>query len=124
MSWTVTAAPAPDALAHPGAWAVHGASAVSHAVDRANWGHTDAAWTARALLTRLHEQTYAQRLVLVATAADGLGRADAVVGFAELTMPNQGNDHAAYLDVFVHPEHRGAGAGPALLAAGEALADR
>ena len=72
----------------PDAWAVHGMAAVSHAVDGALWGHTDIAFSARYLLARLGEQTYARRSFLVATRPDGVGDADAVVGYASVIMPN------------------------------------
>lgn len=120
-TWTITAAPAPADLDDPEAWALHGMAAASHAVDDALWGHTDTAFAARYLLARLGEQTYARRTFLVATPAGGLGDPDAVVGFASVIMPNQGNDHAGFVDVAVHPDHRGAGVGAALLAEGERL---
>ena len=72
MRWTTTPAPTPGDpadLAGPEAWGVHGAAAVSHAVDLDHWGHTDVSCTARYLATRLREQTYAARTWLVATAA-------------------------------------------------------
>jgi GNAT superfamily N-acetyltransferase len=121
-TWTITSAPAPATLDHPDAWAVRGAAAVSHAADLALWGHTDTALSARYLLSRLHEQTYARRTYLVATAGDRVGDADGVVGLAMVVMPTTGNDHAAFVEVLVHPEHRRRGAGRALLAEGQRLA--
>ena len=101
---------------------MHGAAAVSHAADLALWGHTDTALSARYLLSRLREQTYARRTYLVATGAGVVGDADGVVGLATVIMPTTGNDHAAFVEVLVHPEHRRRGAGRALLAEGERLA--
>lgn len=121
-TWAITPAPAPDSLDHPDAWAVHGAAAVSHTVDLDHYGHTDVAYSARYLLARLHEQTYAHRTWLVATDPEGVGTADAVRGLAMVILPAQGNDHAAYVDVLVHPQHRGRGIGSALLEAGEHIA--
>lgn len=120
-TWTVTPAPTPTSLDDPEAWALHGMAAVSHAVDGALWGHTDTAFSARYLLARLGERTYARRTFLVATAPDRVGDPDAVVGYAPVIMPNQGNDHAGFVDVVVHPAHRGAGVGTALLTEGERL---
>ena len=121
-TWDITPAPAPATLDDPEAWALHGAAAVSHAVDLDHYGHTDIAYSARYLLARLREQTYARRTWLVATEPDGAGRADAVRGLAMAILPAQGNDHAAFVDVMVHPEHRGRGIGSALVEAGERLA--
>jgi GNAT superfamily N-acetyltransferase len=121
-TWAITPVPAPATLDDPDAWALHGAAAVSHAVDLDHYGHTDIAYSARYLLARLHEQTYARRTWLVATEPEGVGRADAVRGLAMVVLPAQGNDHAAFVDVLVHPEHRGHGIGSALVEIGERLA--
>lgn len=120
-SWTVTPAPMPATLEVPEAWALHGMATVSRAADQALWGHTDTAFSARHLLSRLSEQTYSRRVFLVATPPDGVGDATAVIGFAAVILPNQGNDHAGFVDVVVHPAHRTRGAGTALLAEGERL---
>ncbi len=121
-TWTITAARAPETLDHPDAWAVRGAASVSHAADLALWGHTDTAFSARYLLSRLREQSYARRTYLVATPGDRVGDADGVVGLATVIMPTTGNDHAAFVEVLVHPEHRRRAAGRALLAEGQRLA--
>lgn len=120
-TWTVTSAPRPESLDDPDAWALHGMAAVSHAADEALWGHTDLAFSARYLHTRLGEQTYSRRIFLVATAPDGVGDQSAVVGHASVIMPTQGNDHAGFVEVVVHPEHRGHGVGATLMAECERL---
>ncbi|MDO8106282.1 GNAT family N-acetyltransferase [Isoptericola sp. b441] len=119
---TVLTAPTPTALDDPDAWALHGAAAVSRAVKLEHWGDADTAVTAQALLARQREQRYATRVCLVATDPGREGDADNVLGKALLTLPSQGNDHAAVLDVSVHPAARRRGVGSALLARGEALA--
>lgn len=120
-TWTITAAPAAATVDDPDAWAAHGAAAVSHAVDLANFGHTDVAYSARHILSRLREQTYATRIWLVAT-PNGHTTADEVVGVASVIMPRTDNDHLAHVDVVVHPEHRRKGVGTALMDRAEELA--
>ncbi|MCL3861772.1 GNAT family N-acetyltransferase [Actinotalea sp. K2] len=124
-AWTITRAPVPPTLDHPDAWALHGAVAVGLAVDRASWGYDDIAYTAQYLVTKLREQEYATRLRLVATPADLDGRtpsAQDVVGTAHVIMPRRGNEHLVEYSLVVHPEHRRAGAGRALLAEVERIA--
>ncbi len=113
-TWTITTASVPDTLDHPEAWAAHGAAAVDVAANLEAWGRTDLADSAQVLLSRLRNQTYTAKSLLVATAPDGVGRAEQVVGQAHVELPRDGNDHAAYVHLLVHPEHRRRGVGTAL----------
>ena len=122
-TWIITSAPAPDSLDHEDAWAVHGASRVSFAVDQDNYGHDDVAYSARYLLTKLHQKDYSRRDLLVATPADATRPGqDDVVGWARTIAPHEGNEHLLWCELVVHPEHRRRGAGTALLEAAESLA--
>jgi GNAT superfamily N-acetyltransferase len=121
-AWTITPVPVAPDLDHPDAWGVHGAAAVSAALDLDRWGHTDTARTAQAVLTGVREQTYVRRVRLVATAADAPRAADTVVGLGSADLPLVGNTHYAELDVTVHPDLRDSGLADTLLEAVEAAA--
>lgn len=126
--WHISTAPVPASLDDPDAWALHGSAAVSLASDLDLWGIDDLAYTARYMLARMNEREYAERIRLVAT-AEHPGTSplppEAVLGTAYLIMPTQSNEHLTYLELVVHPAHRGRGIGSALLAEVERLtADR
>lgn len=114
--WNVAAAPLPADLDDPAAWAVHGCAAVSRAVDQVVYGHPDLAYTSRSVLTWLANQAYATRRLLVVADDE---RPDAVLGTSLVTMPREGNEHLAYVELRVHPAHRRRGVGTALLRASE-----
>ena len=123
--WHVTPAPVPASLDAPEAWALHGAAEVSRATELEHWGTDDLAYTARYMLARLHERTYAARTRLVATDTDpstGALPADSVVGSAYMIMPTRSNQHLCHLELNVHPKHQGLGVGTALLEEVERLA--
>ncbi len=119
--WTVTAPPLPSGLDHPDAWAVRGCADVSRAVDEVVYGHPDLAYTPRNVLTWLANQAYSTRRLLVVT--DGTHpdgpHPDAVLGTALLTLPRQGNEHLAYVELRVRPGARRRGVGTALVRAAE-----
>ena len=124
-TWHVTAAPVPESLDAPEAWALHGAAEVSRATELERWGTDDLAYTARYMLARLNERTYATRIRLVATDTDpGTGTlpAGSVIGTAYLIMPTRSNAHLCHLELTVHPRHQGLGVGTALLQEVERLA--
>jgi GNAT superfamily N-acetyltransferase len=118
-AWSVHLAPVPDSLDAPEAWGVHGAADVSSASDRALYGHDDLAYSARYLLTKLREQAYATRVLLVAVPAGASPDRESVAGFARLILPLHDNEHLAYAQVTVRPDRRRRGAGRALLEAAE-----
>ena len=126
VRWTVQAVEVPPSLDHPAAWAVIGSAEAVIASEVARWGHADLAVTAHEMLAKLQTQQYATkvRLVAVAPPVDPGARRQPrdVAGTALLSMPRQSNEHLAFIDVTVHPDHRGSGAGSLLLADAERLA--
>lgn len=120
-TWTLTEVD-PTPADQPLPWGVLGMERVSRACERELWGYEDNAYSAPWLASRLREQTYVRRVYLVATAAERVGEADAVVGFGVALMPAEGNDHLAELELWVHPDHRGRGVGRMLAEAVERAA--
>lgn len=127
MAWSIVPAPVPDSLESADAWGMHGTAALSSAAEQERWGHDDLAYSPADCLTYLRNQEYATRLQLLAvqdpavrdsamldSAVSGATRAP-VLGAAWLTMPKRGNERLAYLEVTVHPDHRRAGLGGALV---------
>ena len=122
-SWTVVAAPVPDSLESPEAWALHGAARVTYARQTASWGYPDLMHPAWYLIGHLQEQTYARRIVLVAVPeGTQTPTPDDVAGIAELTMPLTDNTHSAEIELTVDPARTRAGVGSALLAEVERIA--
>ena len=122
--WTVLDAPAPTDTSDSEAWALHGAARVSRDVELADWDHADLHYPAEHLAVELNTGSYVTRSLQVAIApsAQTAPTADDVVGYAKLELPRGDNEHLAYAEICVHPEHRRRGVGTALMTRVEALA--
>lgn len=94
----------------------HGIAALDRAVCLLRDGHDDEAIHAVESASRLAHQEDVARTVVVAVADD------VVIGRLGVELPAKGNQHAAWLDVQVHPDHRRRGLGTALLERGEQVA--
>lgn len=121
-AWTVVPAPVPADLDSPDAWALHGAAAVTHALETALWGYPDLMYPPPYLLAELRAQEYVNRTLLVAVPTGATPTAADVAGTAIVEMPRKDNTHLAYAEVYVHPDRVRSGVGTALLSAAERLA--
>jgi GNAT superfamily N-acetyltransferase len=121
-SWTVLAAPLPEDLASPDAWALHGAADVSHAIEIDLRGYPDLMYPAPYLGAQVRADEYEDKRLLVVVPEGARPTADDVAGFARVDMPRFDNTHAAHVEIGVHPDRRRAGAGGALLAEVERIA--
>lgn len=121
--WTVHAAPLPENLDHPDAWALHGAGRVSYHHETRLWGYPDLSNPAWYLFGDLQPHPYSISRLLVAVPSDvAEPTEDDVVGFAKVSVPLKDNTHLANVEVCVHPDREGDGADQALLTAAEEFA--
>jgi GNAT superfamily N-acetyltransferase len=116
-SWLVQELPVPASLDDDDAWALHGVADLERAVQLADWGYDDLAWSAAELLVALRDQRYTARVPFVVTHPD---RPREVVGALFLRVPQAGNTHLTEGTLLVHPEHRRRGIGSVLLSHAEA----
>lgn len=115
--WTVIPITAPDSLADPAAWGLHGAVATSRALEVVERGHLDLAYTPEYLAAQLRNTAYTTHRMAVAvpdTSASTPG-ADDVAGVTVLSLPLADNTHLMYLDLYVHPAHVRNGVATALM---------
>lgn len=121
--WRVLPIETPDSLDAPEAWPIHGSAAVRRAAELDRQGHDDLASRAPAILATLQMQTYRRNVEIVLVPDDvATPTADDVVGYGYASMPLTSNPHLAVVYIEVHPDHRGRGAGTALLAEVERIA--
>lgn len=126
MTVTIVPAPAvPATIDHPDSWAYEGFSRIRHLAEQQTMGHTDR-WAPTPVMLGFLAPTPWQRTVLLLALREGSGDGertvrdpDDVLGVAEVRLPLQDNRHAGTVFVTVHPRHRGAGIGSALLTAAE-----
>ncbi|WP_155859398.1 GNAT family N-acetyltransferase [Cellulomonas sp. KRMCY2] len=116
--------PAPADLDAPGAWLLHGAVEAERASSFESWGTDDQALTALEMLVTLHDDRYANHVLLAAVRDDPTDAPDParVLGRAHLQMWTRDNTHTVRFALDVRPSARRQGVGTDLFAATVAFA--
>ncbi|NYI58957.1 GNAT family N-acetyltransferase [Cellulomonas soli] len=114
---TLRTMPVPADLGAPDAWLLHGQVDTVNAVHLDAWGTLDRSRTVNETLAMLRQQSYADKIRIVAVDDRLPGPAEdpaRVVGHATLNLPRQGSTDLGRLGLGVRPSHRRRGIGSAL----------
>ncbi|QAY70765.1 GNAT family N-acetyltransferase [Xylanimonas protaetiae] len=117
-AWRIVEVPAPPVGADwewEWRWVYQGYSRIRQAVELETWGHHDR-WAPTPILMAFLADNPWKRNTLVAAVRDDADGSDhtAVLGVAEIGLPQQDDEHLAFVSVSVHPDHRAQGIGTAL----------
>lgn len=111
-----------DPAATDAMWGLLGMLRVQRTYEQVLWGHDDFVDPPEVALAIMHRREYSDRLTFLAV-ADGAGEVpEAVLGYADVTLPKKDNTHLAYMSVVVEPGQDVAALTTALIAVCEQAA--